>query len=54
MVGNPVFGIVFNRSDTAIVFIDPQNKVLSEKGRAWGAVGKSVTEPIASHEVGNS
>lgn len=29
---------------TAIVFIDPQNDVLSEKGANWGAVGKSVTE----------
>jgi nicotinamidase-related amidase len=26
------------------VFIDPQNDVLSEKGRAWAAVGQSVTE----------
>jgi hypothetical protein len=25
------------RDDTAIVFIDPQNEVLSEKGAAWGA-----------------
>jgi hypothetical protein len=32
------------RNDTAIVFIDPQNEVLSEKGAAWGAVGASVTE----------
>lgn len=43
-------GITFNRSVTAIVFIDPQNEVLSEKGRAWGAVGKSVTE---NHTVEN-
>src|SRR6266550_4653965 len=33
-----------NRNDTAVVFIDPQNEVLSEKGRAWAAVGDSVTE----------
>ncbi len=33
-----------NRNDTAVVFIDPQNDVLSEKGTAWGAVGQSVTE----------
>jgi nicotinamidase-related amidase len=30
--------------DTAIVFIDPQNDVLSENGANWGAVGASVTE----------
>jgi nicotinamidase-related amidase len=33
-----------SKSDSAIVFIDPQNDVLSEKGANWGAVGKSVTE----------
>ena len=33
-----------NRSDTAVVFIDPQNEVLSEKGAAWAAVGASVRE----------
>jgi nicotinamidase-related amidase len=32
------------KSDTAVVFIDPQNDVLSEKGKNWGAVGQSVTE----------
>lgn len=31
-------------SDTAVVFIDPQNDVLSETGANWGAVGASVTE----------
>ena len=31
-----------NRNDTAVVFIDPQNDVLSEKGLGWGAVGESV------------
>jgi nicotinamidase-related amidase len=31
-------------SNTAVVFIDPQNDVLSEKGANWGAVGASVTE----------
>jgi len=31
-------------SDTAVVFIDPQNEVLSEKGAAWSAVGASVRE----------
>jgi nicotinamidase-related amidase len=33
-----------DKNDTAVVFIDPQNEVLSEKGRAWGAVGDSVKE----------
>jgi nicotinamidase-related amidase len=33
-----------SKNDTAIVFIDPQNEVLSEKGLAWGLVGGSVTE----------
>jgi hypothetical protein len=27
-----------------VVFIDPQNEVLSEKGAAWAAVGDSVRE----------
>jgi nicotinamidase-related amidase len=31
-------------TDTAIVFIDPQNDVLSDKGVNWGTVGASVTE----------
>jgi len=29
---------------TAVVFIDPQNDVLSPRGANWGAVGASVTE----------
>ena len=32
------------RNDTAVVFIDPQNEVLSEMGAAWAAVGESVRE----------
>jgi nicotinamidase-related amidase len=32
------------KNDTAVVFIDPQNDVLSEKGANWKAVGASVTE----------
>ena len=32
-----------DRNRTAVVFIDPQNDVLSEKGAAWAAVGASVT-----------
>ena len=31
-------------TDTAVVFIDPQNDVLSEKGSSWGVVGASVRE----------
>ena len=34
----------FQKSDSAVVFIDPQNDVLSEKGANWLAVGASVTE----------
>ena len=33
-----------DKSNTAVVFIDPQNDVLSEKGANWVAVGPSVTE----------
>ena len=38
------------KTDTVVVFIDPQNDVLSEKGSSWGAVGASVTE---NHTVEN-
>ncbi|HUE13139.1 MAG TPA: cysteine hydrolase [Planctomycetaceae bacterium] len=34
----------FNKSDTALVVIDPQNDVLSEKGVSWSLVGQSVKE----------
>jgi nicotinamidase-related amidase len=33
-----------NQNDTAVVVIDPQNDVLSEKGGAWNLVGDSVKE----------
>lgn len=33
-----------SKTDTAVVFIDPQNDVLSENGRAWSAVSQSVRE----------
>jgi len=33
-----------SREDTAIVFIDPQNEVLSEKGSAWPLVRDSLHE----------
>src|SRR5262245_6721167 len=36
--------LTLGRNDTAVVFIDPQNEVLSEQGAAWAAVGASVTE----------
>ena len=34
----------FDKSDTALVVIDPQNDVLSENGISWGLVGASVME----------
>jgi nicotinamidase-related amidase len=36
--------MALNRSDTAVVFIDPQNDVLSETGLAFGAVRESLKE----------
>jgi nicotinamidase-related amidase len=36
--------LALNKADTAVVFIDPQNDVLSERGRAWPAVSESVKE----------
>src|SRR5208283_3584740 len=35
-----------HREDTAVVFIDPQNEVLSEKGLAWPLVRESLQENI--------
>jgi nicotinamidase-related amidase len=40
----PQSGLAFDRKDTAVVFIDPQNDFLSEKGGAWPLVGESVRE----------
>ena len=40
----------FDPSDTALVVIDPQNDVLSEKGVSWALVGASVRE---NHTVEN-
>src|ERR1700676_967952 len=40
----------FNKNDTALVVIDPQNDVLSEKGVSWKLVGDSVKE---NHTVEN-
>ena len=34
----------YNRTDTAVVVIDPQNDVLSPTGRNWDVLGASVTE----------
>src|ERR1700723_60325 len=34
----------FSKTDTALVVIDPQNDVLSEKGVSWRLVGASVQE----------
>jgi nicotinamidase-related amidase len=39
-----------NKVDTAVVFIDPQNDVLSEKGLSWPLVGGSVKE---NHTIEN-
>ena len=36
--------LLLNKPDTAVVFIDPQNDVLSENGKAWAAVSESVKE----------
>ncbi len=36
--------MTFDKTDTALVIIDPQNDVLSEKGVSWGLVGASVQE----------
>lgn len=47
---NPSNGMDIRNTDTAVVFIDPQNDVLSEKGTSWEAVGASVTE---NHTVEN-
>ncbi len=33
-----------HREDTAVVFIDPQNEVLSETGKAWPLVRESIQE----------
>ena len=41
--GQPV-GMKVRKEDTAVVFIDPQNDVLSAHGANWDAVGASVTE----------
>ena len=38
------FEMEFNKSDTALVVIDPQNDVLSETGVSWGLVGESIKE----------
>ena len=34
----------FRTNDTALVVIDPQNDVLSERGVSWGLVGESIKE----------
>ncbi len=42
----------FSKSDTALVVIDPQNDVLSEKGVSWGLVGASVKENNTVENLG--
>src|SRR5215471_5508288 len=39
-----------HREDTAVVFTDPQNEVLSEKGLAWPLVRESLAE---NHTIEN-
>ena len=39
-----------NKNDTAVVFIDPQNEVLSETGLAWPLVHESLQE---NHTIEN-
>ncbi|HZD49603.1 MAG TPA: cysteine hydrolase [Silvibacterium sp.] len=36
--------MIFDKNDTAVVFIDPQNEVLSETGLAWPLVHESLQE----------
>ena len=36
--------MIIDPTDTAVVFIDPQNDVLSPTGKNWAVVGDSVTE----------
>jgi nicotinamidase-related amidase len=40
----PPSPLAFSNSDTAVVFIDPQNDVLSEKGLSWPLVRESLKE----------
>src|SRR5262249_8425802 len=47
---NPNNKVDIRSTDTAVVFIDPQNDVLSDKGTSWAEVGASVTE---NHTVEN-
>ena len=42
----------FSKRDTALVVIDPQNDVLSEKGVSWGLVGESVKENNTVENLG--
>ena len=37
-------GVKIHNSDTAVVFIDPQNEVLSETGKAWPLLRESLKE----------
>ena len=40
------------KSNTALVVIDPQNDVLSEKGISWGLVGASIQENGTVENIG--
>jgi nicotinamidase-related amidase len=41
-----------SKSDTAVVFTDPQNDFLSEDGATWGLVGASVQENNTRENIG--
>jgi nicotinamidase-related amidase len=44
--------MLFSKDDTALVVIDPQNDVLSEKGVSWALVGDSVRENNTVENLG--
>src|SRR5262249_21497060 len=43
-ITNPEATMEIDRRDTALVFTDPQNEVLSETGKAWPLVRESLVE----------
>ena len=49
---SPLSNVVLDRKDAALVIIDPQNDVLSERGVSWGLVGASVRENHTVENIG--
>jgi nicotinamidase-related amidase len=47
----PPSSLVLDRKDTALVVIDPQNDVLSEKGVSWGLLRDSLKENNAVENI---